>query len=99
MYVFSSAGSYWGQRYLLLIRARERQAFFLSVLDLPFDIFDELGDFAAIGAGEDYCSDSGIVGEVVAAWCATTVGAGDLADVEVSWEVDLGFDHNGLWCS
>ena len=84
---------------MVLIRARERQAFFLSVLGLPFDIFDELGDFAAIGAGEDYCADSGIVGEVVSAWCASAVGAVDLADVKVSGEVNLGLNHNPLGCS
>ena len=83
-----------GLVFCILNRARERRAFLLSVLVLPFDIFDELRDFVTVWACENDCADASIVGEVFSSGCASAVGAGDLADIEITGEVDVGFNDD-----
>jgi hypothetical protein len=65
-------------------------------LCLPFDVFDELGDFVAVWAGECDSADLGIIGEVFSSGCASAMGAADLANIKIAWEVDVGFDYNAF---
>ena len=92
--VFSSIRVIKGVYSAVLDRARERRAFLLSVLVRPCDIFDELRYLVTIGTRENDRADPAIVGEVFSPRCATAMGAGDLANIEITGEVNMGFNDD-----
>lgn len=66
---------------------------------LPFDIFDELRYLVTVWTCENDGADTAIVGEVFLTGCASAMGASDLADIEITGEIDVSFNDDAFGCA